>query len=133
MFLGTLYAKKGDYAKVEDTFKQLITLEPTSFLGYYYAGRVMVAAKDYTAAEAYYQKALDVNPNSQLVLLDLAVLRELQGRPKDAIGLYQRILQVDPNNGEVHKRLAVLIGTDKSVEATVNQQLQRQEQLETNP
>ena len=133
LFLGTLYAKQGDYAKAEDTFKQLIALDPTSFLGYYYAGRVMVGAKNYPAADAYYQKALDINPHSQLVLLDLAVLRELQGRPKDAIALYQKILQTDPTNDEVHKRLAVLYGGDKNVDAAVGQQLQHQEQLETNP
>src|SRR5271154_3534082 len=133
LFLGTLYAKRGDYAKAEDIFKQLIALDPTSFLGYYYAGRVMVGAKNYPAADAYYQKALDINPDSQLVLLDLAVLRELQGRPKDAIALYQKILQTDPNNDEVHKRLAVLYGGDKSVDTAVTQQLQREEQLETNP
>ena len=39
LFLGTLYAKQGDYTKAEGIFKQLIALDTTSFLGYYYAGR----------------------------------------------------------------------------------------------
>ncbi len=51
-------------SEAEKTFEQLITLDPNSFLGYYYAGKVMVASKNYAAAEKYYQKALDLNPQS---------------------------------------------------------------------
>jgi tetratricopeptide (TPR) repeat protein len=92
----------------------------------------MVAAKDYAAADHYYQKALALNPQSQLVLLDLAVLRELQNRPKDAIAIYQKILQTDAHNDAVRKRLAELYGGDSKLQEAVAQ-LQREEQLETNP
>ena len=42
----------------------------------------MVAAKNYPAAEDYYAKALNLNPQSELVLLDMAMLREIEGKPK---------------------------------------------------
>ena len=90
LYLGTLYAKREDYTNAEATFKKLIDADPNSFLGYYYAGRVMVAAKNYPAAEDYYAKALNLNPQSELVLLDMAMLREIEGKPKQAEELLQQ-------------------------------------------
>src|SRR6266436_6372037 len=132
LFLGTIYAQRGEYTKAEDVFKKLISLDATSFLGYYYAGRVMVAAKNYPAADHYYDKALELNSQSELALLDLAVLRELESRPKDASVLYHKILQVNPNNDIVRKRLAEMYGGDAKIDHALAQ-LQRQEQIETNP
>ena len=68
----------------------------------------MLAAGNYSAAERYYNKALDLNPQSELVLLDLAVLREDQDRRDDAIAIYKKILQINPNDDRAHKRLAEL-------------------------
>ena len=108
LFLGTLYAKRGDYEQGRKVFEQLIALDPQSFLGYYYAGRTMLAAGNYSAAERYYNKALDLNPQSELALLDLAALREDQGRRDDAVAIYKKILQINPNDDRAHKRLAEL-------------------------
>jgi len=132
LFLGALYAEQRDYARAAQALKQLIVLDPASFLGYYYAGRVMAARKDYSGAEHYYQKALALNRQSQLVMLDLALLRELQARPKDAIALYQEVLHADPNNEAARKRLAELYGGDSKLAQAVAE-LQRQEELNITP
>src|SRR5258708_38900341 len=92
----------------------------------------MVGSKNYAGAEKYYQKALDLSPQSELVLLDFALLRERQERPQDALVYYNKITQVNPNNELVRKRKAeILVGQKKYNEAL--DELKRAEQVETNP
>ena len=69
-----------------------------SILGYYYLGRVYAAARQLDKAERYYLEALKLNPQSELILTDLALAYELQGRTDKAIELYQRILALNPQS-----------------------------------
>ena len=52
-------------------------------------------SKLYLAAEQSYRKALEFNPKSEAVLLDLALVYELESKTEDAIQTYQRLLQVN--------------------------------------
>ena len=74
---------------------ELLKLDANSALGHYYLGRVRAKSKLYLAAEQSFRKALEFNPKSEAVLLDLALVYELEGKTEDAIQTYQRLLQVN--------------------------------------
>ena len=65
---------------------RLIARNPSSLLGYYYLGRVYAASGQLDQAEQYYLEALKLSPQSELVLTDLAVAYELQGRGAEGRG-----------------------------------------------
>jgi tetratricopeptide (TPR) repeat protein len=46
---------------------------------------VRAKSKLYLAAEQSYRKALELNPKSEAVLLDLALVYELEGKTEEAI------------------------------------------------
>ena len=94
----------------------------------------MVGAKNYPAADDYYQKALATKSEVAARAARLGgIARAARAQPKDAIALYQKILQTDPTNDEVHKRLACCMAVTRTSMRRWRQQLQHQEQLETNP
>ena len=71
--------------------EELLKLDPNSALGHYYLGRVRAKSKLYLAAEQSYRKALEFNPKSEAVLLDLALVYELEGKTEEAMQTYQRL------------------------------------------
>ena len=78
-------------ARAGQRLEELLKLDPNSALGHYYLGRVRAKSKLYLAAEQSYRKALEFNPKSEAVLLDLALVYELEGKTEDAIQTYQRL------------------------------------------
>ncbi len=98
--------------------EELLKLDPNSALGHYYLGRVRAKSKLYLAAEQSYRKALEFNPKSEAVLLDLALVYELEGKTEEAIQTYQRLLQVNAQNVWARRRLGELyVGQNKLDEA----------------
>ena len=99
-------------------WKNCSRLDPNSALGHYYLGRVRAKSKLYLAAEQSYRKALELNPKSEAVLLDLALVYELESKTEDAIQTYQRLLQVNAQNAWARRRLGELyVGQNKLDEA----------------
>ncbi len=64
--------------------------------------------------------------------MDLALLRELEDKPQDAIDLYRKVLAADPGNDTARKRLAELYVGQKKFDQALTE-LQQLERLETNP
>ena len=62
------------------------------------------ASQNYKLSETYFHQALTLNPDSELVIMDLALLRELEDKPQDAIDLYRKVLAADPGNDTARKR-----------------------------
>ena len=72
-------------------------------------------SKLYLAAEQSYRKALELNPKSEAVLSDLALVYELEGKTEDAMQMYQRLLQVSPQNVWARRRLGELYVGPKQI------------------
>ena len=117
LYLGALYLQLEDYARATKS-RRAAEARPSSALGHYYLGRVRAKSKLYLAAEQSYRKALELNPKSEAVLMDLALVYELEGKTEEAIQTYQRLLQVNPQNVWARNRLGELyVGQNKLDEA----------------
>ena len=89
LYLGAIYLKNDDTARATEMLDNLLKLDSDSVLGHYYLGRVRAKSKLYLAAEQSYRRALELNPKSEAVLMDLALVYELQGKTEEAIQTYQ--------------------------------------------
>ena len=85
LYLGALYLQLEDYDRANKNLEALLKLDPNSVLGHYYLGRVRAKSKLYLAAEQSYRKALELSPKSEAVLMDLALVYELEGKTEEAI------------------------------------------------
>ena len=82
----------------QETFKQLIALDRRSFLGYYYAGRVMVAAKNYPRPKATIRRRSTQSAIRTGVARPRGPARvagSAEGRDRATI---RRSCKIDPNN-----------------------------------
>jgi len=61
---------------------------------------------NYTAAESYYRKALEVRPDDMHALSRLAMLLTWRGQYDEAIALYERGLKQEPDSMELKRGLA---------------------------
>jgi len=59
-------------------------------------------------AEAFYRRALEVNPRAPFVNYHLAELARERGSPDEAAGLYRRELEVQPGYGKAWNNLGVV-------------------------
>jgi predicted Zn-dependent protease len=66
-------------------------------------------AKHCDRAESWIRSALQKRPNSSLLLLALANLRDLQDRPQEAEKIYRDLLERDPRNLVAGNNLAALL------------------------
>jgi Tfp pilus assembly protein PilF len=90
-----LYLQLDDLARATQSLDELLKIDDNSALGHYYLGRARAKSKLYLAAEQSFRKALELNPKSEAVLMDLALLYELEGKTEEEIQTYQRLLQVN--------------------------------------
>ena len=63
---------------------------------------------DLLQAQAYLQRALELDPRDQRALIELGILYETMHRPDRAIALYERVLEQEPRHAEVTERLNLL-------------------------
>jgi hypothetical protein len=68
----TFYAQE-DLGKAEVNFSKASSLEPESFISYYYLGLISYSRKDYIKAEAFYSQALAKGADSALTQYALGV------------------------------------------------------------
>lgn len=78
-----------------------------------YLGDRAVATNDLNTAATHYQKALDVQPNSPLVLNNLAWVAGKLGR-KDALSLAEKANQLAPNTAAILDTWAMLLASEKN-------------------
>ena len=63
-----------------------------------FLGALEMDAGNLPAAEQDFERALRIRPDEQKAVLGLAVLRDQQGRPSEALALYRRALTLDPKD-----------------------------------
>ena len=67
--------------------------------------KVLIEIGDIEAASQQVEKALYLNPNSEVSLCYLGIVRKYQGRIAEAVGAYQRAITINPTHPEIHYNL----------------------------
>jgi len=82
---------------------------------------VALADRNRTAAAiTHYAKALQIKPNYEHALLNLANVLTEQGRTGEAVMLFRRVLQINPDSVKAHGNLAVVLDNQGRTEEAMN-------------
>lgn len=91
--------KKLDEAIVR--VQQQIEKSPKNSSYYVLLGRLYAVKKDYSSARKNYEKAFEINPNSQQALFSLAQLEQSQGSIDKALENYRKMRVLNPENPRI--------------------------------
>ena len=103
--LAVLYFQDGKYNFALDEVKQAIQTDPNWFEPYGMRALIYLQTGDYAPAEASFQKALSINPNSPDLKHNYGYLLCKMKRPAEAMKLFGAAL-ADPNYGQRAKTWA---------------------------
>jgi Tfp pilus assembly protein PilF len=100
---GRVLMNQGRYDQSLDLLERSVSIDPSSFYGYYYLARLHFATKDYSQAVAFANRATALGAHSERIWLARAytlqgVVFEEVGRFSDARSAYQRAVNTDPSN-----------------------------------
>ena len=87
--------------KIEERF-----IDDNSYLR---AAQEHMQTNDYTNAEIACQNALEINPNNWEVQLEMAVIREGQGRLNEAIPYCREAVRINPKSGKAQSLLGIFL------------------------
>src|SRR5580658_4679519 len=117
--LGSLWAHRTDkkedesFQTAKHWFLEALKRERTARL-LTQLGAAHVALNDNPGARAAFEEAIQVDPNYEEALYNLAVLEE-ESNPPEAISLLERAIQIDADYAEAHQALGRLYQTTKDL------------------
>ncbi|MBN2687572.1 MAG: tetratricopeptide repeat protein [Deltaproteobacteria bacterium] len=74
---------------------------------YIVLGKLYAVKKDYATAEKNFEKAYEINPNSQQALFNLARLEHLKGSPDEALANYEKMRKLNPDDTRIPLLMAM--------------------------
>ena len=110
LYLAMNYLKSGQVAKAQEIADKWQQLEPDKAEGWLMQGMIEGRARQYTKAEAAFNKVLSLFPNHAGARLNLSLLAEKQEDMPGAIRQVEQILTEAPDNQLAIMRRAALLG-----------------------
>lgn len=92
-----------EYAKA---ITPMLEISPATYEVNLRLGWLYYLSKDYAQSQAYYKKAIALEPNSVEARFGLVLPQSAQGNWNDVLAVYQDILKIDPNNSIANYRSA---------------------------
>jgi tetratricopeptide (TPR) repeat protein len=96
-------------AEAQNLVTEWINKEPNQASGYIEDGWLLRYRNDLPHAEVRLWQALDLEPNNQQALTELALTLEALQRPDRALVLYQKVLERKPGEADVVNHVNVLL------------------------
>ena len=97
--LGVILASRGNAnAEAGEVLSQAVALNPNSFDGHFYLGRVLYAVRDYAGAAKALRAAVALRPRHQEARFFLGTVLEAAGESQSALAEYQELVNIDPKS-----------------------------------
>ena len=107
--LGMLHYYMGNFDAAIESLTSAVELKPNDYLArsnlgdaLWAAGREDEASREFAAAEALAKRALDVNPNDPLIIMDLAWIRASLDKHDEARSSIEKAIELAPADPYVH-------------------------------
>lgn len=117
--LATLLTGKHELKEAEFEFRRAIALNPKYADAHHGLGLVLVFVNDSAGAAEELSKAAELAPTDAQILVDLADVRNAQGRAQDAEDAYTRALTINPAHADANLSLGMLLLKQGRTEAAV--------------
>lgn len=99
--LGRLYIENNDFLNAELNCKKATELDRSNFDAWFYYGLSLKMNNKIDESITAYEKALDLNPNSENTLHNLGnIYTNIKNDPETALVYYERYLKCDPDNDD---------------------------------
>ena len=108
-FLGEMSVMEGDLKRAEGHFATSARLKGAPAATYRKYGRALARTGHHAEAIAAYETALRADPDSEVLMFEMALAHQLAGDPGGAMELYRRILARNANVDAAANNLAALI------------------------
>jgi tetratricopeptide (TPR) repeat protein len=103
--LGEAQLANRQFEEAERCADRVIVLDPASSDGHYLLGRISLQRKDWKEAEAHCREALRIEPRNWIVMNNLGVALQGQGRHKDAVAAFENAAKMNPKAELVRRNL----------------------------
>jgi tetratricopeptide (TPR) repeat protein len=100
--LASIKLARRDFKGAEDVLLQVVAQAPKSTQPLLVLGGLYVQMRNYPEAEKQYRRVLDLDPNHQVALLDLATVQDLKHEPLQAEQTYKRLSALPGRNKHVY-------------------------------
>lgn len=105
---GTARDKDGDAKAAEPAFRQALRQDPNDFDANLYLGAILYNQRNMDESKQYLQKALQLNPKSNMARYETAMWLSTSGQYQDAVQVLEKLTADDPSWLEPHVELATL-------------------------
>lgn len=112
--LATSEVDAKQYPQALETALRLREVAPEWDSAHTLLGNITLYFKRWDEAEAHCRRALELNPESRTSLFNLAYIRQMTGRKREAADFYHTILRIDPSDAEARRALLLLVDRDMS-------------------
>ena len=106
--LADIYLKSSDVNKWKETIEKMIQLNPAAAGFYYKMANTLLLLQDYTNAETYFNKLMEICPNSSLYWEKLGDTKRAMRETNAAIEAYNTALKYSPVNYDARDNLREL-------------------------
>ncbi len=132
VMLASLHTQEGNLNDAELILRELVAQKPKSIFGHYYLGRIAELKQKPDEAIKEYRKALEFNPDADVIQLDLARVYASKNKFPEAKSVLQTVLAQSPENVAARKMLGQLHLRTNSLDDAVKE-LQALGDLEDDP
>ncbi|MCS6944490.1 MAG: PEP-CTERM system TPR-repeat protein PrsT [Sutterellaceae bacterium] len=92
------HLRRGDFGRAQKAARALVDKQPRNPLSHQILGAVLLAQKDYAAARASFERAIELTPSYLPAAISLAELDLAEKKPEDARRRFERLAARDPRN-----------------------------------
>jgi tetratricopeptide (TPR) repeat protein len=106
--LGIAKEGSGNPQGAEADFRKALELNPDDFDANVHLGGVLYTRRDLDQARTYIERAYRLNPTSNFVIYEMALLKNASGHTEQAVADLEQVERRDPNWLDPHVQLAAL-------------------------
>ncbi len=108
MNIGYALLQKQEFKEAEQTYQQLLQVEPDFARGHLNLGDTLIGQGRFSEAVAHYRTCLSLDPRMDTAYVRLGFILQRQQKEAEAMALYQKALQINPRSAEACNNIGTL-------------------------
>lgn len=115
---GHEYVAVEDFEKAVGCYRDAIRADDRHYNAWYGLGAIYYRQEKYDLAEYHFQRAIDINPQSSVLLCHLGMAQDANGKAFEALDTLAAAFRIDPRNPSArYQRATVYMSLDRPREA----------------
>jgi tetratricopeptide (TPR) repeat protein len=108
-FLGYRALSEGNYKDAAEYFRRVLTVNVSDEMIFYNFAGALYKLEEFSKADSVLKKGLEINPDSEPVLMYLGNIAKAKGMTEDAMKYYQKVIGVNRKYSEAYVNLAEIL------------------------